>query len=903
MDIQKINEFLTEYKKLIQNDSYNELYKWKAIKTFQKNWNIDATDFSEMLAKSFSDHTNLLVSANYYPLGMLTEFCQEDENKVKEMFSILYDENKELSSRIDFFVKSSEELLQKFNDPKKASHFQDSRSIGVYLALRFPEKYFFFIYTPYLSFGKSFGYNNIIGKSKFDAYFQGVKMAMELKEVVKEDKELLEMHRKRIPRDLYFDDNYNVLVQDIIWMYYSLNKNKIDKYLTEFAEIADDYFEETEGIINNYYSFFKEFYKEENLEKAEWPDFQKMGNNIHSFNALAIAKKNALGNPNHSIEHYRNIFKYIAHGSDPINIKLNNILYKKGEYELKFFGESALSELFGHAYADKYLYYNRRDEESAKFLGIKLKYEKGNKFGDKFLKFNEYIIPIIEKYPKIVGKRTELPLPMEVDQFFSWLYEYHIPKKEKEIEEEVKTSRPHVWLYAPGRNAKFWDMYYQEGIIGIGPNEIPDFHKYKSQKEFEKAIQKYDNTEKRRYNDARACYEFAFEIQKGDIIIAKRGRKKYIGYGIVTGDYKYDPSRKDYHHLREVEWKKQGEWGEDFKIVLKTLTNISKYPDYVANLKLKIGIEDISVSTTLDNRNESLTELISDSYVKYTIEDANRELFIEKEDIESIIQLLNYKKNIVLQGPPGTGKTYIAKKLAYLLLGVKDESKIQQIQFHQSYSYEDFIQGYRPNESGGFTLKDGVFFDFCENAKNDSHNDYFFIIDEINRGNLSKIFGELMMLIEHDKRGKEFAIPLTYSDKTSKKFYIPDNLYMIGTMNTADRSLAIVDYALRRRFVFIDILPSFNKKFISYLKSIGVDTSLQNRIVDRIVELNKVISADINLGGWFTIGHSYFCNKNFEKPDIEWYKQIVTNEIGPLLKEYWFDNTSMIDEQIRRLLD
>jgi 5-methylcytosine-specific restriction protein B len=285
----------------------------------------------------------------------------------------------------------------------------------------------------------------------------------------------------------------------------------------------------------------------------------------------------------------------------------------------------------------------------------------------------------------------------------------------------------------------------------------------------------------------------------------------------------------------------------------------------------------------------------------YTISNAEQDMFLTREEILTIQDCLQYKKNIVLQGPPGVGKTFMAKRIAYLMMESKDNSKIEMIQFHQSYSYEDFIQGFRPKDDGGFRLENGIFFRFCKRAQSDPDSNYFFIIDEINRGNLSKIFGELMLLIESDKRGVENAVSLVYSPLSENKFYIPDNVYLIGTMNTADRSLSVVDYALRRRFAFININPIFNNKFKKELLNLGVDEGIIEHIVQNIGYLNNEIDNDPNLKKGFRIGHSYFCNVPSGTGDVEWYNSIITHEIIPLIEEYWFDNDDKSKFAIQRL--
>jgi 5-methylcytosine-specific restriction protein B len=216
------------------------------------------------------------------------------------------------------------------------------------------------------------------------------------------------------------------------------------------------------------------------------------------------------------------------------------------------------------------------------------------------------------------------------------------------------------------------------------------------------------------------------------------------------------------------------------------------------------------------------------------------------------------------------------------------------VQFHQSYAYEDFIMGYRP-DGDGFKINYGPFYEFCKLAEEDHDQDYFFIIDEINRGNLSKIFGELMMLIESDKRGQELV--LTYS-KTP--FFVPENVYIIGMMNTADRSLAMIDYALRRRFCFYDLHPAFEHDvFKNHLLAQGADEDLVKKIQVKFNNLNHEIENDLNLGAGFKVGHSYFCK--YDSSD-QWYHDVIKYEIEPLIKEYWFDDEEKAKNYVEGLL-
>lgn len=302
---------------------------------------------------------------------------------------------------------------------------------------------------------------------------------------------------------------------------------------------------------------------------------------------------------------------------------------------------------------------------------------------------------------------------------------------------------------------------------------------------------------------------------------------------------------------------------------------------------------------------ESMAELIEEPPAEpYTISDALRELFLDREDVERHLETWRSKKNLILTGAPGVGKSFIARRLAYALIGFRDNRKVQTVQFHQSYSYEDFVQGYRPNGNQGFERKNGTFFEFRDRALRDPEGTYVFIIDEINRGNLSKIFGELMLLIESDKRGPTWKTRLAYASDEDDDFYVPDNLFVLGMMNTADRSLSLVDYALRRRFAFVAMEPLYGStKFRAHLDAHGVPEDVVNRIVNGMSELNQAIGADrMNLGPGFRIGHSFFTPiAAVDDPDA-WFRRIVETEIHPLLEEYWFDAPETADQWRDQLL-
>ena len=445
-----------------------------------------------------------------------------------------------------------------------------------------------------------------------------------------------------------------------------------------------------------------------------------------------------------------------------------------------------------------------------------------------------------------------------------------------------KKHKLHYWLYTVFDDTS-WMECQQKEIMVLGMDDIGDYSQYDSKESLrQELISTYDNSTSRK-NQALMAWNFANKLAINDVIFAKRSNT-LVGKGIVTGDYIFDDSRQEYKNIRTVKWLQIGEWEHPGKSVAKRLTDITPYTDY---------IEKLITIFTPDELDDVDTQPEVD-YPEYSSADFLSDVYMSEQDYETLVNVLKMKKNIILQGAPGVGKTFTAKRLAYSIIGAKNPDRVQMIQFHQSYSYEDFIEGYRPTENG-FTIKKGSFYKFCKLAEDDDENDYFFIIDEINRGNLSKIFGELFMLIEKDKRGIE--LQLLYSDEN---FSVPPNVYIIGMMNTADRSLAMLDYALRRRFSFFTMKPGFNTiGFQTYQDSLKSDAF--KKLISCIKQLNSKIAADISLGEGFCIGHSYFCGLTAKTATVRTLTSIIEYELIPLLKEYWFDEPEKIIDWSDRL--
>lgn len=637
-----------------------------------------------------------------------------------------------------------------------------------------------------------------------------------------------------------------------------------------------------------------------------------------------------------------------------------------------------------------------------------------------FLYSNETLVPIYQ-HKMLSQAAVALGMEPHPQVKISELQKFIMDKKgDKDLFEysdellPVANEQNTVWLYAPGENAKLWDECVEKGKIYLGWDELGDLNQYASRKAVADTLKEKRGTSK---NDSLTIWNFIKELQVGDVVYAKRGRKIILGRGVITSDYYYDSHRNEYRNVRNVDWDLVGEWTINInsRMPIKTLTKITRSSNLVALnslveddgeqvqndpssknywwlnanpkvwtlndwklgeeedytlynengnkrrifqnfLNAKVGdpiicyeasptkqilclavvskpsngrsiffkktellsnpidyeslknIQELQNMEFLKNSSGSFFKLTKEEYdilmkliretnepptlavkERYSVDDFLSEVFIPSKCYNHLKSQLLRKKNIVLQGAPGVGKTFCAKRLAYSIMGEKDEERIAFVQFHQNYSYEDFVEGYRPHEDG-FLLQKGIFYNFCNLAKSNPDKEYFFIIDEINRGNLSKIFGELLMLIEKGYRGEE--ITLAYS---GDRFYVPENIYLIGMMNTADRSLAMIDYALRRRFSFFNLKPAFQSElFLDKCRKL--QNEKYNRLVDEIMRLNKAIETDDSLGEGFEIGHSYLCFNNENEVTDEWLHSVVNYDIIPMLQEYWFDSREKINE-------
>lgn len=602
--------------------------------------------------------------------------------------------------------------------------------------------------------------------------------------------------------------------------------------LKEFASNSKQWFyqepEKRYELVKNNYQFFQSFFTKEKLENASWEELQQIGNHLHTLKTLPIARGNAFGRPNHELNYYRQQFINLLNNNIPLQERINT-------FKLAYFGSNSLGELLGYLFPNKYAIFNQRSGAALEILNIPMEIKRGEDFSEKFINFNKALTPLRQAYAEVVTAQTDLPLNLEIDQFLSWV---------EEKKANIQPTEPICWAVGA-------DWGRDQGI----------------------------------------------QISR------------FLEKGIWEDGYGASGKETNKHLLESVE--------ENNILVLKSSTTIG--PGHQTPMTI---IKNIGIVQSKNNWWSFNVKWMDLPTLPYKVEGKSFRKTIEKIKDTAFLDLIkrlingdtkflkspivttpHFPLNQILYGPPGTGKTYhTITKAVEIIDGqinpdyaeakkrfdeLKAKGQIKFITFHQNYSYEDFMVGIRPDLQNGqisYKLYEGPFKKIADEARKIENKDkkYLLIIDEINRGNISKIFGELITLIETDKRaGNKHALsaPLLYQNE---EFSVPNNLYIIGTMNTADKSIALVDIALRRRFVFEEMMP--NAALLNKVE--GFD------LPGWFTKLNQKITAELDRD--HQIGHSYFIGIE----TIADLQQAFYQCILPLLKEYFYGNPEKLKEII-----
>lgn len=784
-EIVRLQETLAQYKQSFVSTQWgNEKYKWEAVKWFQDNWDVNASDFPEMLSRSLDKTGNLLTSNKNFPKGMITEFAQATPEEVRAMFIALFDESQDVFERMNTFKMQSSTLLAKYGDGA-AQHYQYENAISTYLWLRYPDKYYIYEFGEIKMVSDKLKSNYPFKKNTVEDNIRNfLRLYDEINAVLKEDTELVNLFRSLLTDTCYPDPELKTLTIDV-GFYISRVYSQMGKDSDSTASWQGEDFDS-------------------GLSIEDWSNLLE-DESIFTTSSLEIMKR---------MKDY---------GGEASCTQLS---MKYGE--TKNFYNTGSVALAKRICKSKGITPNTRDDGSPQWWTILYTGRNAGKDEDGCF---------------VWKLREELSVALDNANLSSIkLYVDATPGEEEQ---------GYWWVNA---NPKIWSFN------GIAVGETHSYTLYN------------ENGNKRR------IFQNFLDAKAGDMIIGYDATpvKQVVALGQITAANDGEKilfkkvesfaSPIDYAVLKSCPELEQMEYFQNAQGSLFRLTK----EEYDFILDIVREANPISAEETIE---------------KYTKDDFLNEVYMTEKRYESLAAVLQNKKNIILQGAPGVGKTFAARRLAWSMMGEKDDNRIEFVQFHQNYSYEDFMMGYKPVEDG-FELKYGIFYRFCQKAANQPDKDFYFIIDEINRGNMSKIFGELLMLIERDYRGTKAT--LAYNGLS---FSVPKNLYIIGMMNTADRSLAMIDYALRRRFSFFEVEPGFDSDgFIKYQNELNNETL--NELVSKVKELNREIVLDKSLGKGFCIGHSYFCGKNVCTD--EWLYSIVDYDILPMLSEYWFDDPNKL---------
>lgn len=784
LNVSRLNEVLVKYKEgFVSMQWPDEKYKWEAVKCFQDNWNVNAADFADMLTRSLAKTSNLLVSANNFPAKMIRGFAKAAPEEVRSMYIALFDETKDVVSRILEFKNHSSILLEKYGNGAR-QHYQYENAVSTYLWLRYPEKYYIYKYGEVKTVADELGSGYLFKKGAYaDNLRNFFALYDEIRAELKKDGGLINLLKSQLTDACYVDDELCTLTIDI-GFYISR---------TYTAENPDP---QAEGWWPTDYS--------PELSVEDW--ITLLGDEqVFTTSSLEIMKR------------------------------------------MKDYGGQATCKQLSVKYGESVNFYISGSATLAKRIAEKTDCPIMPRDSE-----NSRWWPIL-----YLGKNARK------DEEGSYVWKLRAELSEALDKVDLSGVALHVQA-APGEEIhNYWFLNANPKIWSFSALAVGSAQSYTLYNE---------NGNKRR------IFQNFLDAKAGDMVIGYESTpvKQIVAIARVSAE---QDGEKIYFEKIEglsspIDFSTLKECSELAKMEYFTMQQGSLF-------KLTKGEYDFII----DMIREENPLVVADEVDKYDKAAFLDEVYMTEEKYDILVAVLKNKKNIILQGAPGVGKTFAAKRLAYSIMGEKDEGRIEFVQFHQNYSYEDFMMGYKP-VNDGFELKYGIFYRFCQKAANQPDKDFFFIIDEINRGNMSKIFGELLMLIERDYRGTKAT--LAYNGMS---FSVPKNLHIIGMMNTADRSLAMIDYALRRRFSFFDIEPGFNSAgFVKYQQKLNNETF--SLLISKVQELNKEIILDKSLGKGFCIGHSYFCNQK-ECTD-EWMQAIVDYDILPMLSEYWFDDLNKL---------